>query len=154
MKKAIGFTLVSGLMIASLMVGCGEESQQHAQDAKTNIKEAVKASNEEAKTKSTAEWQKFKQDADSSITVMEKRVKDLRVKASNANAKERERLNNDLNRAELTLKKEKELLNKKYSEFESELKTYGDSLSNKNKAFQREFKNDIKNLDTALKDLF
>ncbi|MET3114532.1 uncharacterized protein YicC (UPF0701 family) [Pedobacter sp. CG_S7] len=154
MKKTIGYTIVSGLMIASLIVSCGEESQQHAKDAKTNIKEAVNASNKEVKEKTTAEWKNFKQDADSSIAVMEKRVQVLRVKAAKANAKDRERLNNDLNNAEMKLKKEKNILNQKYSEFESELKTFGDSLSIKNKVFQAEFKNDIKKLDTALNDLF
>ncbi|MGZ5219765.1 MAG: hypothetical protein ACXWV6_05875 [Chitinophagaceae bacterium] len=163
MKKVIRFTVIAGIMAASLISlnGCGDASQKHASDAKENIKEAgkdlkeaAKASNEEAKTKATADWQQFKNESDSTIAVMEKQIKELKEKIAKADKKRREKLTSDLNKAQDKLNEQKEKLRQKNIEFEADLLKFDESVIAKNESFKREFKHDMDELGTAMNDLF
>ena len=153
----------AGIMAASVIGfnGCGEASQQHAEDAKGNIEEAgedmnaaAKAANEEAKTKATADWQHFKNGSDSAVADLEKQIKLLKEKIAKADKKGREKLTADLNKAEEKLLVQKDKLKQKSLEFEAGLKNFNESVVANNESFKREFKHDMDELGTAIKDLF
>jgi septal ring factor EnvC (AmiA/AmiB activator) len=160
MKKIVAFTVLAGFVTASLLSGCGNASKEHLKDANENLKEAsedlneaAKDANEEAKRKATADWQKFKNESESTMAAIDKQVLDLKDKIAKANDKEKARLNSELNKLEQNLNEQKEKLNQKNAEFEADLKTFNETVVTKYESFEREFKHDNDNLGTALKDL-
>jgi chromosome segregation ATPase len=162
MKKIIGKTVVVASVLVSLFISsCGEKSHNDINDAKENIeqaneslKKATEDATEEAKTKATADWQKFKNESDSTITDAEHQIAILKEKVAKVNKKEKEKLNGDLNKLEQKLKEQKEKLKQKNAEFEANLKMIDGAIEAKNESFKREFKHDMDELGTALKDMF
>jgi len=118
------------------------------------MKEAAKVANEEAKTKETADWKKFKYESDSTIAVMEKQIQKGKETIASKNKKEREKISADLKKTEEKLHAQKEKLKQKSIEFEAELKQFDEYVVAKNESFKMEFKYDMDELGKALKDLF
>lgn len=160
MKKIVALT-VAGLFAASLFVGCGDASKQHVKDAGENLKqageelkEAGKAANEEAKSKATADWQRFKHESDSTMAALDQQVSDLKIQIAKAKEKDKAKLNAELNKLEQRLNEQKAKLDQKNAEFEADLKAFNENTVSKYESFRREFKYDSEGLTTALKNLF
>jgi len=161
MKKIVAFTVIAGFVTASLLSGCGDASKAHVKDANENLKEAsedlkeaAKDANEEAKSNATADWQKFKNESDSTMAAIDQQVKELKDRIAKANSKEKARLTSELSKLEQKLDEQKEKLDQKNAEFEADMKSFNETVVTKHESFRREFKHDNDELSTAIKNLF
>ena len=160
MKRITGI-ITAGIAVAILTSSCNNASKknmgdasQHLKEAGADMKEAVMATNDSAKTAAIASWNSFKNDADTSIAGMEKETAALNQKIAKAGNKEKEQLKTDLSKANEKLRALKERLQQKNLEFDNDIKSFNAEVAVKNQSFQQEFKHDMGELGTAFKDLF
>jgi hypothetical protein len=160
MKKLAGIIL-AGFTMAILLNSCNDASKKDMSDASnsvkeanTDVKEAVIATNDSAKSAVISDWKSFKIDSDTAIARMEREATDLEGKIAKANGKEKKRLKADLNSTKAKLHSLKVRLEQRNIEFENDIKNFDATVVSKNQAFEREFKHDMNELGTAFKDLF
>ncbi len=99
-----------------------------------------------------AEWNNFKQQADSTIIYLEKQISDLEVKMTKAERNEKNL--KELNKQKEKLNKQKEKLENRNKEFEADLSKFDNWRTEKYDGFKKEFKDDMIELGNSFKDLF
>ena len=157
MKNIFQFTALTGIIVVTLLTGCGQESKKNIEEANENLKEASENFKEaaiDAKAEAMADWQAFKNESDRSIAEMERQAIELKAKIAKADKKSQAKLNSDLQRLELKLNEQKVRLNQRNAEFEADLENFNETIEAKNERFQEEFKHDRNGLGTSFKDLF
>ena len=159
--KRISELLLAIIITAFMTGGCGEVAREHAIDGKEDMKAAgrdakasVAASDADTKTQAITDWKAFKNESDNNIAVLERQIRELRLKAGRVKAKEQGKLSADLNKAEQKLNVEKEKLKEKNAAFDVGVATLDSAMVAKNESFKREFRHDTDELGTAIKDLF
>lgn len=162
MKPLVTLILILTTFVTlSFLSSCGDASKKNLENAGENLKEAgadlnkaAISANEEARIKSQQDWQKFKNEADSTILAFEKKIKETKVEIAKANNKNKAKLNSELEKMEQDLNEKKEILIQKNAEFEADQQMFNESMVTKYESFRREFKHDNDELGTALKNLF
>lgn len=157
MKKRI----VLLLAIGACMFSCNFSSYKEAKKGKetevvANDALGDRQSNqvETAKAKETAEWNHFKQQADSSLSKMESELKKLETKIEKASKNDKQKLKADYEKSKSKVETLKTKLHKRNLEFESDLKNFNNNISEKNQSFKREFMHDMDEFGKSFKDLF
>lgn len=160
MKKILR-SVLAGLFISILMIGCNEASKNDMTDANKNLKEAnqhmkeaVIATNDTAKANAIANWTSFKNESDSAIAGMEKDVTTLEGKMAKANSTAKATLKTDLDKTKKKLQELKERLKQGNTDFENGINQFDATMETKHQSFQREFKHDMNEFGTSFRDLF
>jgi hypothetical protein len=146
-KKIFAYTAIL-LLTGMLFFGCSPASQPKVEEAKNSTKSAVNSMEEARKTdvnavkeKTAQDWQTFKKDMENLSGQNQARIKELRDKISAADAKNRERLNQDL-----------DTLEQKNNELKKKLEAQKEEEKQKMEAVQTEFRRDMDELGKALRD--
>ncbi|MCC7030349.1 MAG: hypothetical protein IT257_08585 [Chitinophagaceae bacterium] len=157
MKKV---TLLSLAAIAFLF-SCDQSSTREVKEAKENLteakdelKDAQADVSEAAKAKEIAEWNHFKNEADSAIATMENDLKMAEAKFDKSDKRNKQQLKMDYEKAKADVVAMKERLQRRNAEFEDDMKRFDKNVSEKNRSFEREFKHDMNEFGSAFKDLF
>jgi hypothetical protein len=146
-KKIFAYTAIL-LLTGMLFFGCSPASQPKVEEAKNSTKSAVNSMEEARKTdvnavkeKTAQDWQTFKKDMENLSGQNQARIKELRDKISAADAKNRARLNQDL-----------DTLEQKNNELKKKLEAQKEEEKQKMEAVQTEFRRDMDELGKALRD--
>lgn len=157
MKKLI----VLSIVISASIFACNQTSTKEENDAKENasetktaLKDAEINEKEDQKAKETSEWNRFKNESDSTITSAENDLKKMEERLEKASKKNKQKLKMKYEKAKSDLSILREKLQKRNIEFENDLKKFDENVSQKNQSFKREFKHDIDALGNSIKDLF
>src|SRR5258708_2061683 len=126
MKRIFSLTLVA-VCIATIIIACGEASRKDVKDLDENLKDAaedVKEGavdvNSEAKVKAAADWQKFKNESDSTVAGMDRQLQEFKVRIAKTEGKEKEKLAGQLENVEQRLNQQKAILSQRNAEFETD----------------------------------
>ena len=148
MKKRIFTYTAIGLIMGALLLGCTPASQTKVEEAKNSTKSAMNSLEEARKTdvnavkeKTAQDWQIFKKEMENTSQQNQARIKELREKIASADAKNRARLNQDLDKLE-----------QRNNEMKKKLEAQKEEDKQKMEAFQTEFKRDMEELGKSLKD--
>lgn len=134
--------------------GCGEKSKQEAKELNKDLIKGAKDTVEDIQVAVKEDWVAFKIASENTIESMEKEMKVLRKKISKTSKKDREKLIkklDELKRKNIVLKDKLVVRSKKIKE---NLIEFNEKTKDNEKAFKREFNYELKELETALKDLF
>lgn len=149
------------LAATSFMFSCNQPSNKEVKDAKENLTEAKTElkdtqadENEAAMAKETAEWNNFKNEADSSIASIETDLKRFEARIEKTGKKDKQKLKAEYDKSKSDMEALKEKLHKRYQEFENDIKNFDKNVSEKNQSFKREFKYDMDEFGKSFKDLF
>lgn len=160
MKTAAVLAVAASVLISSLFVSCVKAPQDHRviaeekiNEVAEDIKEAIVEANEEAKRRTTADWQKFKTESEYEITVMESQTQEFAQGLSKTEKKENITLRSRLDKVEGDLETQKEKLKQRGMQFQNDMNEFDDSVKTKSDLFQREFRIDMDVLDKSLKNL-
>ncbi|WP_040757192.1 hypothetical protein [Winogradskyella psychrotolerans] len=158
--KILAFTIMT-FMAGTILTSCGETSKKDAKTVKEDTKElnkdleqGAKDTSEEIKTTVKADWENFKTASETAVENTENNIKDLREKIAKASQNEKTRLTVQLDKLELKNKELKEKLAERAVEFKQDIVEFNESTIESEKRFEREFNHDMKEMGTALKDLF
>jgi len=159
--KIVLNTILAGLVMSIMIIGCNNASKKNITDANNNIKEAGKhikeaviVTNDTAKSNIKANWQSFRQTSDSAIAKMERKVATLERKIATANNTTKATLQTEVDKTKKKLQDVRKKLNKENDAFENDLNRIDATVESKNESFKQEFKRDMDQLGTAFKDLF
>lgn len=156
MKK----TIMYAFLLASLAVSCNEPSKevQAAEDnvdiAQEELKHALSKENDEAQAQEMADWDAFKNKADSTVTSLENDLKKLDDRINKAAAKDKQKLRADYDKSKNDIQLMKEKLVQRNLEFEEDMKRFDKTVTEKNRSFKREFEHDLEQLGSSFSDLF
>jgi uncharacterized protein (DUF305 family) len=146
-QKILAYTAI-GLLTTATFMGCSTASQPKVDEAKNSAKSAVNSLDEARKTdanvvKQTADQdlQAFKKEMEDLSRQNQARINELKSKIAASDAKNRARLNQDLDKLE-----------QKNNELKKRLEEYREEDKQKAAASRTEFKHDMDELGKALKD--
>lgn len=154
MKTRIVFFTIIALIAGILVAGCGEKSKQDVKELNKDLIKGAKNTAEEIKVAAKEDWGTFKKASENTIENMEKEIKVLRKKILKTSKMDREKLLkklDELERKNIVLKDKLVVRSKKIKE---NLIEFNEKTKDNEKAFKREFNYDMKELETALKNLF
>jgi hypothetical protein len=159
--KRINGIMATGCIVAMLISSCNNASKKDMSDASKNLKEAngdmkeaVIAISDSAKAATIADWKNFKNESDTAVAVMERKITMLKEKMVQTNNEAKEKVSANLNKTKEQLNKLKQQLQQRNTAFENEVSKFDATVTTKNQSFEREFKHDMNQLGTAFKDLF
>jgi DNA repair exonuclease SbcCD ATPase subunit len=135
MKNKIFAFAVIGCMAGIFLTGCDKTSEQKAEEAKQELKQA--------KADYAAEWQKFKTESEAQIKVNEDRIDAYKEKMEKAGTK-----------AKANYKKAVAELEQKNHELKKKLEDYKDEGESKWQEFKTNFNHDMDAIGKTMKDLF
>jgi predicted nucleic acid-binding Zn-ribbon protein len=137
MFTRIGLTIyvAIGLMVGTLLAGCGKTSEQKV--------EAVKQELKDAKADYLAEWQTFKRESEQTIEANEKRIDAFKEKMEKAGSKVKAKYS-----------KEVAVLEQKNRDLKKKLEEYKDEGQSKWQEFKTNFKHDMDAIGKTISDLF
>jgi predicted nucleic acid-binding Zn-ribbon protein len=130
-----------------------KKAEEALTEAQSDLKMDQERVNEAAKAKSLADWKAFRNEADSTLAVMEEDLSQLEVR-SEKTGRNNLKLKADYTKAKSDIAVLKERLNKRTMEFEEDMQHFDSKVSEKNQSFNREFKHDMEEFGKAFKDLF
>lgn len=155
------YSIILTIALAAMLFSCNQSPNNEVKNAKENLTEAKseleqaqERENEAAKAKDMAEWKAFKNEADSSLAIIENDLKKMQVRIEKARSKDEKKLEADYNKAKTDLVVFKEKLHKRNLEFEEDIRHFDRKIAEKNQSFKREFKHDMNEFGAALNDLF
>ncbi|MFD1553372.1 hypothetical protein [Putridiphycobacter roseus] len=161
MKKQFIYIMTVGLMAGTLLTSCGEASKNDLKDAKEDMSEVtgdLKRANKDAKLEVknavNAQWDTFKTQSDLAISSTEAEILVLREKIAKANDAQRKKLNAALDKLEKKNQELKAEIAERNQKIKEEAIDFDEAAKESEKEFEREFNHDMKELGTALKDLF
>lgn len=159
--KILTRTITAGFVVAIMMSSCndalkqdGGEASENLKEAGNDLKEGAIATNETAESVAISQWETFKKESDSTIAGMERQLTDLTEKIAKAGTREKEKLQNNLNKTSEKLKALKEKLQQRNAAFENDKNNFDTTVVSKYQSFENEFKHDMNELGTAFNDLF
>jgi len=157
MKNKIGFAVA----MACCIMGCNrvpnkdvKAADQRLTEANRELKDAKQNKDKAIKAQTVDEWNKFKNESDSSIATMQNDLKNMEVKLVKTNTKENEQLRKMLVKVKRDLTELRNKLYQRNISFVSGLGRFNYSMYEKNQSFKREFEHDIKEMRKSINDLF
>jgi len=160
-KTKILVFIVMTFMAGTILTSCGDASKKDAKEVNEDVKElnkdlvkGAKDISKEIETAVKADWESFKMASETTIENTENDIKVLREKIAKASKTEKERLTAQLDKLEQKNKELKEKLAQRGREFKEDLIEFNEATLEREIRFEREFNHDMKELGTALKDLF
>ena len=135
MKNKITTFAIIGCMAGLFLGGCDKTSDQKAEEAKQELKQA--------KADYAAEWQKFKTESEAQIKINDDKIDVYEEKMEKAGHK-----------AKANYKKEVAELKQKNRELKEKLDKYEDQGESKWQEFKTNFNHDMDAVGNTVKDLF
>ena len=135
MKNKIFAFAVIGCMAGLFLGGCDKTSDQKAEEAKQELKQA--------KADYAAEWQKFKTESEAQIKINDDKIDELKAKMDKAGTK-----------AKAKYKKTVVELKEKNHALKEKLEDYKDEGETKWQEFKTNFSRDLDAVGTTISDLF
>ena len=161
MKTRKTALVIAAFIAGFLFISCGEKSKQDAVEVREDVIELNKDltrgaidTAEEIKIAIQKEWDKFKTASEKAIENTEKDIKELREIISKKNIEERKKLTEKLEELEQKNIVLKDKLAVRTRKFKESMIAFNEKAKDNEKEFEREFEHDMKELSTALKDLF
>ncbi|MGD9627620.1 MAG: hypothetical protein AB7V18_00050 [Pyrinomonadaceae bacterium] len=156
------------LTAAAMMLGCSEASQSKVDEAKNSSRAAANnmqnAANSLAQAQKTEanvvaqqaakDWNSFKDDMNQQLARNEAEIKELRQKIAAADAKERTRLNGELDKLQARNSELKKKIEAENNEIKKKVGAEIEQDKQRQAAFQREFQHDADELGKAFRNFW
>lgn len=162
------FSIAIVLFTSGSLLSCSEASQPKVDEAKNssraaanNLQNAANSLAEAQRTdanvvanKTSKDWNSFKDDMNQQIARNEAEIKEIRKKIAAADAKERGRLNDELDKLQAKNNELRKKLDAEAKEVKNKVGAEIEQDKQRQASFQREFQHDSEELAQALKNFW